>query len=417
MEYKIGYGMDYQMVKVQREQLSSVLMPNPAKQKRVEEDVIRKALDCPMDSAPLEELAKGKNRVVIVTSDITRPMPSHKVLPQIIERISSAGVKREDITIVFAMGSHRPHTDAEKRRLVGDTIFETIRCIDSCQCEMVHMGDTREGTPVDIAACVAHADLKICLGNVEYHFFAGYSGGAKAIMPGVSTRSAIRMNHRKMVDPMSRAGVLDGNPVREDLEEATALCGVDFILNVVLDEHKDIIYAAAGALHPAHRAACTYLDGIYRCEIKELADIVIVSQGGAPKDINLYQTQKALANAEYAVKPGGIIILVGACPEGLGEATFENWMKEANSVDEILERIQRDFQIGGHKAASFARAIKRADLYLVSEINPEVIRGIFITPFQTIQEAYDVAMKEKGMEARVTIMPYGGSVLPVLMME
>lgn len=413
MEFQIGYGLGEQTVMVEEQRLSAVILPNKPKGYGTEEEIIRKALDQPVNTPPLEVLAKGKSNVVIITSDFTRPMPSYRVLPMILERLYKGGVTKKQITIIFAMGSHRLHTEEEKRKLVGDAVFEAIRCMDSSQCEMIHLGETKEGTPVDIADCVAYADLKICLGNVEYHFFAGYSGGAKAIMPGVSTRSAIRMNHRKMIHPMCRAGILDGNPVREDLEEATGICGVDFILNVVLDEHKNIIYGAAGELKGAHRAACKFLDSIFKIEITELADIVIVSQGGAPKDVNLYQTQKALANAEYAVKQGGIIILAGACPEGLGESTFETWMREADSIEEILERIQQDFQIGGHKAASFARAIQRADIYVVSQINPELIREIFMTPFTTVQEAYKKASEVKGENARVTIMPYGGSTLPV----
>ncbi len=413
-EIELGYGSGMECVKLPKDVIADILVPEKKECVLSEGEIIEQALDNPVETPLLEMLAAGKKDVVIVTSDVTRPMPSWRVLPHVVKRLEKAGISRSCITIVFAVGTHRRQTEEEMRHLAGDEIYETCRCMDSSECEFVHMGYTREGTPVDIADKVAFADLRICLGNIEYHFFAGYSGGAKAIMPGVSTMDAIRLNHSKMTDPMSRAGSLEENPVRKDLEEAAGICGVDFLFNVVLDEHKNIVYAVAGDLKQAHRKGCHFLDGFFRKEITELADIVIVSQGGAPKDLNLYQTQKALANAEQAVRPGGIIILAGACPEGLGGAVFEQWMLEAESVDEILERIQKDFQIGGHKAASFARTLKRAKIFLVSGIEKELVKSIFMEPFDHIQEAYEAAAEELGKEARVIVMPYGGSTLPVL---
>lgn len=195
-------------------------MPPPIEHERRGPDAVSWALAYPIGSAPLHQLARPGQKIAIVTSDITRPLPSYQILP------------------------------------------------------------------------------------------------------GVSTPLAIQANHRLMVSPLACAGRLDGNPVREDLEEAAAICGVDFIVNVVLDEHKQIVYAVAGDVTRAHRAGCAYLDRMYRCPIPEKADIVLVSQGGAPKDANLYQTQKALDNAKHAVKDGGTIILIGACPEGLGSKTL-----------------------------------------------------------------------------------------------
>ncbi len=413
----VGYGHGHETVEVPMKSLAAVLVPQNMGVTDTEQEVIQKALDHPIGTVPLEEMAVGKKRVVIITSDSTRPMPSWKVIPAVVKRLEDAGVDRSCITIVFALGSHRRQTEEEKIHLVGEDIYRNYRCMDSSEFELVHMGDTKEGTPIDIAEAVANADLKICLGNIEYHFFAGYSGGAKAIMPGVSTVAAIQKNHVKMLHPMAHAGVLEGNPVREDLEEGAQICGVDFLLNVVLDEHKQIIHAVAGDLVKAHRAGCRYLDGVYRCEIREQADIVIVSQGGAPKDLNLYQTQKALANAELAVKQGGIIILVGACPEGPGSQIFEDWMRQAENVDQIMERIQKEFVIGGHKAASFARALKRARILLVSGLDKELVKEMFMEPFDHVQEAYDAAVKEKGQDARVIVMPYGGSTLPVVVEE
>ena len=316
------------------------------------------------------------------------------------------------MTVVFAIGSHRRHTPEEMRQLAGDYAFETVRCVDSDPDDCVRLGVTDRGTPVDITRAVAEADRRICLGNVEFHWFAGYSGGAKAIMPGVSTRAAITCNHGLMASENACAARIEGNPLREDIEQAGAICGVDFIVNVVLDEHKHIIYAAAGDVTAAHRDACRMLDRLYLKPIPHRADIVVVSQGGAPKDMNLYQTQKALANASHAVRSGGVVILVGACPEGPGEAVFERWMREASSPQEILERIGREFCIGGHKAAAFARVLTRAEIYLVSQMEPETVRAFFMTPVPTVQDALALAQKKLGAEASVLAMPFGGATLP-----
>jgi len=182
---------------------------------------------------------------------------------------------------------------------------------------------------------------------------------------------------------------------------------------VVLNEHKEIICAVAGDVTQAHRAGCAFLDGLYLSEIDRRADIVIVSQGGAPKDLNLYQTQKALDNAKHAVKSGGVVILVGSCREGLGEKTFEDWMLRAEKPEDLIRWVQENFKLGGHKAAAIAMVLKNADIYLVSDMAPEFVRSIFMKPFSTVQEAYDAAVGKLGGDASVIVMPYGGSTLPV----
>jgi nickel-dependent lactate racemase len=351
--------------------------------------------------------------VVIVTSDMTRPVPSYKILPALLDELEDGGVKMPDVTVVFAIGSHRRHLENEMVRLVGESVFARVKCVDSDPDDCVEMGRTRLGTPAAVTRVVAEARRRICVGNIEYHYFAGYSGGAKAIMPGVSTRAAIQSNHGRMVLPKAKAGLLKGNPIREDLEEAIEYCPIDFIVNVVLDDKKEIVHAVAGHYIDAHRSGCAFLDRLYRKDIGSLADIVIASQGGAPKDLNLYQTQKALDNAKHAVKDGGIIVLAGACGEGFGEETFERWMREAESPRSIIERIQRDFQLGGHKAASFAQVLEKNEIFLVSEMAPEVVKKIFMRPFGDVQTAFNAALGKKGPDASTLIMPSAGSTLPV----
>ena len=412
MKLEFGYGTGKQTVNCPAENLLAVLTANEIEHKRTGEEAVRYALAHPIGTKPLKKLVVPGQKIAIVTSDVSRPMPSYAVLPAVLDELFSAGVKAEDVTVVFAIGSHRKETEEEMRRLVGDSVFETVKCVDSDPEDTVHMGKTEAGTPVDITRVVAEADFRIALGNIEFHYFAGYSGGAKALMPGVSTPKAIERNHRMMVEPDAVAGKLHRNPIREDIEEAGRIIGLDFIVNVVLDEHKHIVYCVAGDKIEAHRDGCAYLDRMYRKTIPEKADIVLVSQGGAPKDANLYQTQKALENAKYAVRDGGSVILIGACPEGLGSRVFEEWLTSASSPEELTERIQKEFVLGGHKAAAIGLVMQKAKVYLVSAMDPEFVKSIFFLPASSAEEAFRAAMKEYGPAAKVIAMPYGGATLP-----
>ena len=412
MKLEFGFGEGVQAVEVPDRNLLGVLMANEVPKGLTNEAEVARALAHPIGTPRLGEIVRPGEKIAIVTSDITRPCPTWRIMPALLDELYAAGCRREDIALVFALGSHRHHTPEEQRKLAGERAWAEIRCVDGDPSDCVHMGATDCGTPVDITRIVAEADRRICLGNIEYHYFAGYSGGAKAIMPGCSTREAIQSNHRMMVREEAHAGNLDSNPLRQDLEQAAAICGVDFIVNVVLDEHKQIVRAVAGDLVEAHREGCKFLDQMYLKKIDSRADIVLVSQGGAPKDLNLYQTQKALDNAKHAVKPGGTIILIGSCREGLGEKVFEQWMLSAPTPESMIERIGRDFQLGGHKAAAIAMVLKNAEIYLVSELDDDFVEKIFLKPAKSAQDALDRAFARLGPDATVLAMPYGGSTLP-----
>jgi nickel-dependent lactate racemase len=412
MRLEFGFGTTIQEVEVPEKNLMAVLEPNQVAIELVGEEEVRRALANPIGAPLLKEVVKPGETVAIVTSDITRPMPSYLVLPILLDELYEIGIKKADITVVFGLGSHRPQTPEEMKGLVGERAFNEVKCIDGDIDDCINMGVTSFGTPVDVVRVVAEADRRICLGNVEFHYFAGYSGGAKAIMPGVSTREAIQNNHSQMVKLEASAGRLEGNPVREDIEEAGRICGIDYIINVVLDEKKQVIKAVAGDSVKAHRVACEFLDQLYKKVLPERAHIVMVSQGGAPKDMNLYQTQKALDNAKHAVKKGGIIILIGSCKEGLGEEVFEEWMEQSKTANSMIERIQKDFQLGGHKAAAIAMVLEDADIYLISELPDDFVSRIFLTPMASGQEALDKAFEKFGGDATVLAMPYGGSTLP-----
>ncbi|MGI5919525.1 MAG: nickel-dependent lactate racemase [Christensenellales bacterium] len=412
MDFLLGYDKTQLSLIIPDENVLGVLTPNHVEVGLTGADEVKRALAAPIGTPKLSEIVKPGEKIVIITSDITRPVPTAVILPPVLDEIEAAGCSLEDVCVVFALGNHRPHTEEERKKLLGQDAYGRVKCVDHDRSDCVHLGYTRAGTPVDIFRPVAEADRVIAIGNVEYHYFAGYSGGAKAIMPGVSTHAAIQANHSMMVLDTAVAGRIEGNPLRADIDSVTEFVRLDFIVNVVLDEKKNIIYAAAGHHIKAHRQACAFLDRLYKIPIAEKADIVVVSAGGFPKDINLYQAQKALDNAKNACKPGGTIILAASCKEGLGEEAFERWMTQSESPEFMVEEIQRRFELGGHKAAAIAMVLQNKSIYLVSDMPDSFVSSIFLMPFASLQDAFDDAFKKAGENAKCYVMPYGGSTLP-----
>jgi lactate racemase len=375
---------------------------------------IREALANPVRSSRLAERVRSGNRVVVVVSDVTRPAPSDLMLPPLLDELNAAGVPDSDIVVTFAVGTHRRHTAAERIRLVGEAAYGRVRCIDYEPDDFVEVGTTRRGTPVRATRMVVEADFRVLTGNVEYHWFAGYSGGGKALVPGVCDRETVRRNHSMMVEPGAHAGRIAGNPVREDIDEAADLIGADFALNVVLNVRREIVRAVAGAPRSVVAEAAKTVDELNGVPLAERADIVVASAGGYPKDINVYQAQKAIDNARLAVKPGGTLILVADCGEGLGESTFAEWMAAAKEPRDLIERLRGEFVIGGHKAAGLALALVDAELCLVSVLDEAAVRGLFCTSAPTAQAALDRALAKHGAGARVLVMPSAGSTLPLV---
>jgi nickel-dependent lactate racemase len=398
---------------IKEDNFLKALTPNEIYVDCMNKDEVNRALDHPIGSRRLKEIIKKNEKIVIITSDITRPMPSKLVLPLVIERLFASGIKADNIEIILALGSHRPHTSKEKEYIVGKKIYNSqIKITDSDMNNCERLGMCNNGTPVDIFKPVVEADRVICLGNIDYHYFAGYSGGIKAIMPGVSSWEAIQANHSNMVKKEAYAGNLKTNPVRLDIDQVSEVIKVDFLVNVILDEKKNVVKAVAGDIIKAHREGCKLLDKLYGVIIEEKADIVITSPGGFPKDINLYQSQKALDNSKHAVKDGGIIILVASAKEGFGEEHFEEWMVN-KSPDEMIKDIEENFILGGHKAAAIARILKNNQIFFVSDLEDTLVEKIGFKPFKSVNLAIEESINQLGTNAQIYLIPTGGSILPI----
>ena len=356
--------------------------------------LLAEALAHPVGSPPLHQVAQAGQKVVIVTSDLTRPCPSDRLLPPVLDELAGAGIAATDVTVVIALGLHRPMSASEIEAAIGAEVNARVHVINHDPENTVHLGNTAAGTPVQIFRPVVEADLLVCLGNLEFHYFAGYSGGAKAILPGCASRATLNANHAMMVHPDASAGRLEDNPVRLDIEEGADMVGVDFILNVLVNSQHHIEGAVAGHIKEAHRRGCEFVEQRGTVVIPQRVEIVLVSAGGYPSDLNMYQAQKALDNAAHAVCEGGVIIWVAECSESLGNQIFECWLMEADSPQDMLDRIQREFVLGGHKAAAMAAVMHKASIFLVSTLPEELVRACGLVPFGNLDRALDAALAE-----------------------
>lgn len=413
-EIELRYGRGSIKLNVPRASVIAHLHPNAVDRAPDQEAEIERALEHPIGKPALEELARGKKSAAIVVSDITRPLPRQKLLPPVLDRLNRAGIPDAGITVIFGLGTHRPHTLEEQKALLGPAVFSRVRFIDHRISDCVRLGRTSRGTPVDVFSEFLKADLRLSIGEVEIHYYAGYTGGAKAVLPGVSSKETVQENHKMMLMPGAASGVAEGNPVREDMEEAAGMADLEFVLNAVLDDSANVIRAFAGDFVQAHRQATKVVDAAYKVRIPAEADIVLVSAGGFPKDINLYQAHKAMENARFAIREGGTVILLAECGEGIGHDVFHQWIEEAAKPQDVIDRLNRQFVFGGHKAVAIARLIKTADVFLVSGMGRAMTEKAFLRYSPGVDEAFSWAMAKHGPGASIIVMPAGNVTLPVL---
>jgi nickel-dependent lactate racemase len=377
---------------------------------------IERALKEPIGSKRLNEIVKPEHKVAIVVDDGTRPAPSHLMVPPILDELNAAGVKDENVTVIFGCGTHRAVTREEAVRLLGEAILNRVKAIshDCTAKDVVYVGTTQtHGTKVYLNHIFAEADVKILTGDICFHYYAGYGGGRKSVSPAVSGEETIKHNHIMLLHPNARTGVLKGNPVHEDMVEAAKLAKVDFILNVVINSKREIVKAFAGDLEQAFYEGVKVVDEMYRVSVDSKADIVVVSPGGYPADVNLFQAYKGVDNALQVVKRGGVVVLVAECPEGHGNQVFYDWMIKFSDVKAVEREIKRNFVLGGHKAYYLLKALQNHTIILVSSMPDYYATNIFkLKTARAVNDALDEAFKIAGKNAKVWAMPYGNFTLP-----
>ncbi len=408
MQYKISYGKKQIEFKLLDHQSLQVVEPPPTSTALQSREVLDEAFANPVSTKTLSEIIHGKQAVnaVIVVNDVTRPTPYQLILPPLLSEIENAGIAAENITLLLALGIHRPHTEEENRVIFGDAICSKYRIENhNCDENLKSLGYLSNGMELILNRTAANADLLITTGLVNLHYFAGYSGGRKSILPGVAGRKLIEANHKMMSDERACLGNYSSNPVSDIMVEAARMAGVDFIVNVVTAGKNEILYAATGDVYDAWLSCVKYCEKHNVVSIQQPADIVIASCGGYPKDINMYQSQKALDSAALAVKDGGTIILVAECSEGLGEETFEEWIKQAFTIEDIINRFHNSFELGGHKAYAICRTLKKANIILVSSLSQSVVLDMFLQYAENLEDALRIAYKNHGDNPSIIIMP------------
>jgi nickel-dependent lactate racemase len=364
----------------------------------------------PIGALPLSVLAQARHSAAIVIDDATRRVPTAAMVRPIVEQLRGAGIPAEGITVVVATGLHRPLNGEEARHVLGGLPLPLINHDPHDAGQLVDLGKTSRGTPLRVNRTVARAELRVLTGDVELHQFVGYGGGAKSVLPGICDAEGIRLTHAKMDSPGAGPGRIDDNPVRLDIEEAADLLGVDFLVNVVLNSRGEVVRAVAGNVHAAFRAGVAIVDQMYKVRVAEPADVVICSPGGYPKDIDLYQAQKAIRSARRIVKPGGTIIALAECREGHGSDLAYAWARHARSPLDIIDRHRKQFVMGGHKAYQLAADAQYATVYLYSSMPEEVVEAFFLKPLSDLRQA-EAMIAGAGS---IVVLPQATLTLPLL---
>ena len=407
---ELRYGDGSVTVALPNGKTADVFLPNdlPGAPDGVAE--VRRAMAEPIGAEPLERIARDKRRPVIIVDDATRPVPNKQMLVPILESLRRAGLRDEQTTVVVATGIHRLADGPECRRLTGNLPVRVISHDPHNDDELVTVGTTSRGCELRINRTVAEADLRILTGDVELHQFVGYGGGAKSVMPGVADPGVVNHTHSRMMSPGTGPGRFDGNPVRAEVEEAADILGVHFIVNVALNSRHEIVGAFAGDVHEAFLAGTKLVDRMYKVPASHRYDAVLASAGGSPKDIDLYQSQKAITSARRLARRGGRVIVAAECREGHGSELAHEWAREAETPEDIVRRFEQGFVMGGHKAFQLARDAQWADVHLLSAMPAATAEAFFLKP---IEDAGRITALLEDAES-IAVLPQATLTLPVL---
>ena len=380
--------------------------------------VVEAALDAPVGSAHLIGF-RGVRSAAVAINDKTRPVPHEHLLPPLLRRLEGLGLAPADIQLIIACGAHPPMARKEFPRVVPpETLARYPVCCHDADdsASLVHLGATSRGTPVSVNRRYFEAGLRLVVGNIEPHQFQGFSGGVKSAAIGLAGRATIEHNHALMTEPHAHLGRYHDNPARQDVEEIGHAIGVHLALDAILNGQKQLVHALAGEPQAVMEAGIPLSHSVCQAAVAAPFDLVIASPGGHPKDIDLYQSQKALAHASLVTRDGGAVILAAACSEGTGSRAYEAWMVGMRSCDEVFARFQSEgFQVGPHKAFQLARDAARVRVILVSEMAPEIVRRLLLAPADSIEDALGLALPDLPARARVAVMPRASSTIPLVL--
>lgn len=421
MKLEFPYGREKIACELPDERVRGVLLSrlhgyDPGK---TEEALVAEAMANPIGSEPLAKLAKGKKNIVIIASDHTRPVPSRVIIPPMLAEIRK-GNPDAQITLLIATGCHRETTKEELLDKFGPEVFENERIVvHDCDDEanLVHVGTLPSGGELRINKLAWEADLLLAEGFIEPHFFAGFSGGRKSVLPGIASRESVLANHcSEFIDsPFARTGILENNPIHRDMLWAAKEVKLAYVVNVVLNEDKRVIHAVAGDAENAHEAGCRFLLEMCRAKPAE-ADIVISTNGGYPLDQNIYQAVKGMTAAEATVKEGGVIIMLAKSNDGHGGERFYHQLADEADIDRtmalFLSRGRNETEPDQWQTQILLRIMKRARILYMSDAPDELVEKMHMTPIHSIEEGVALAEKLLGEPgATITAIPDGVSVM------
>jgi nickel-dependent lactate racemase len=415
MKVDLPYGKMHVEVKVPDN--SAVVYPHelpPVPEVGLE---IRRAMAAPIGSRLLREVAAGKPDAVVVINDITRPAPSREMLAAILDELQHAGIRETAVTVVIATGNHRPNSPDEIESMIGEDFARRLRVVNHA-CEdaatLTTIGAAGAGVPARINSHVARASVRILTGLIAPHQAAGYSGGRKSLTPGVAALETIAKQHSFPIRPYNPAmGWMKGNPFHEVAVKVAKAVGIDFILNVVKNCKGEVVHAVAGELEAAHEAGVAICEKSWVTPFSRKYDVVIVTPGGFPRDIDLHQAQKAMSTAELVAADGGVIVLSAECADGIGK--FAPWLKGAASPQAVIDRFTRDGYTREHSSKAFmcARALARHPVVVsCSGIGRQDLEAMFFRYAPSPQEAINAALELKGGDCSVLILPYAVDCVP-----
>ena len=384
-----------------------------------EREAVLAALEAPIGATPLREQIDGQKRICIVHTDITRATPNERLIPWLLAYLERAGARREHILLLNGLGTHRPNTRAELEEMLTAEVVDRYRCLNHephDEAAHVQLGVTRTGAPALLNRHLVEADLRICVGFIEPHFFAGFSGGPKGIMPAVAALRTVQSNHgaANIADPRATFGVTDGNPIWEEMRDIALRPGPSFLLNVTLNERREITGVFAGDLIAAHRAGCEFVRAGAMQRQQRPYDVVITTNAGYPLDMNLYQGVKGMRAAAQIVRDGGAILLVAECSDGLPDGSpHERLLHSVDHPDEILRKVaQPGFDWPEQWQGQIQALIqRRATVHLASALPDSAVRAAHLVPCRSIPEFLD---SQASAPARIAVLPQGPLTVPYL---
>ncbi len=422
MRLKLAYGRDGLWIDLPSEALVTVIESQLTPGLPDEWDAITAALRSPIGSPPLRELVTPTDSVAVVFSDLTRPMPNDRALPPLLDELALAGVPEDGIVLVNALGTHRPQTGTELESMLGETIAHRYRMVQHDACDdrnLVEVARNRAGRPVRVNRAYAEASVRILTGFIEPHLFAGFSGGPKAVLPGIADMEAIMDNHgpAMIADPHATWGVTDGNPIWEEMLAAAQSTAPTFLLNVGLNRDRQIAGIFAGDLALAHRAGVDFVRARALQPVRGPFDIIITSNSGYPLDLNLYQAVKGMSAAALIVRPGGDIIVAAECWDGIPtHGEYRRLLWEADTPQDLLNRVMAPgFRCQDQWEAQIQAQVQlKARVHVYADgLADEELRRALVVPCRSVEETV-IRLLQQRPDATIAIMPDGPQVVPYI---